>query len=218
MNLKAMRNLSFISGMLIAVFLVAVAGMSLPGDKQEQDDLKKDDTMNTQDQEITLGAGCFWCTEAAFRMIEGVKDVKVGYMGGDVDNPTYKQVCSGRTGHAEVAKLIYDPKVAKLETILKVFWKVHDPTSLNKQGHDVGSQYRSAIFYHSQDQEPVIKASQKKAQKMFTRDIVTEVVPAATFYEAEDYHQQYYENNPNAGYCRVIIAPKLKKVKAALEE
>ncbi len=185
--------------------------------KPRRDKGGKEGTMPTVEK-ITLGAGCFWCTEAAYRLIDGVQDVKVGYMGGEVLNPTYKQVCSGSTGHAEVALVTFDASLVDLETVLKVFWKVHDPTSLNKQGGDVGSQYRSAIFYHADSQKAVIRASRKKAQREFTRPIVTEVSPATKFYEAENYHQDYYRNNPNAGYCRAVIAPKVKKVEKLKKE
>lgn len=167
---------------------------------------------------ITLGAGCFWCTEAAYNLIDGVTDVRVGYMGGEVLNPTYKQVCEGTTGHAEVAQLRYDPERVSLETILKVFWTVHNPTSLNKQGGDVGSQYRSGIYYHSEADKARVEASLKEAQKELSQRIVTEVVPATPFYEAENYHQDYYDNNPNAGYCRMVIAPKLKKVRKLIDK
>lgn len=167
---------------------------------------------------ITLGAGCFWCTEAAYNLIDGVTDVRVGYMGGEVLNPTYKQVCEGTTGHAEVAQLRYDSERVSLETILKVFWTVHNPTSLNKQGGDVGSQYRSGIYYHSEADKARVEASLKEAQKELSQKIVTEVVPATPFYEAENYHQDYYDNNPNAGYCRMIIAPKLKKVRKLIDK
>ena len=167
---------------------------------------------------ITLGAGCFWCTEAAYQLIDGVTDVQVGYMGGSVVNPSYKQVCTGTTGHAEVAQIRFDPSRTSLEAVLEVFWVVHDPTSLNKQGGDVGSQYRSAIFYHQESQKPLIAGSLKRAQKRVSSKIVTEVVPAEVFYAAENYHQDYYDNNPDAGYCRVVIAPKLKKVKQLIEK
>jgi methionine-S-sulfoxide reductase len=167
---------------------------------------------------ITLGAGCFWCTEAAYNLIDGVTDVRVGYMGGEVLNPTYKQVCEGTTGHAEVAQLRYDSERVSLETILKVFWTVHNPTSLNKQGGDVGSQYRSGIYYHSAADKARVEASLKEAQKELSQKIVTEVVPATPFYEAENYHQDYYDNNPNAGYCRMIIAPKLEKVRKLIDK
>ncbi|MBT3192739.1 MAG: peptide-methionine (S)-S-oxide reductase MsrA [Verrucomicrobia bacterium] len=162
---------------------------------------------------ITLGAGCFWCTEAAYQLIDGVTDVQVGYMGGATVDPTYKQVCSGRTGHAEVAQITFDPSRTRLDAVLDVFWVVHNPTTPNRQGADVGSQYRSAIFYHAESQKPVIQTSLKKAQKALSGKIVTEIAPAVRFYAAENYHQDYYSNNPDAGYCRAVIAPKLKKVK-----
>lgn len=198
------------AGLLLATVCGGV-GEAEPGKGPKEETMPKI-------EKITLGAGCFWCTEAAYRLIDGVTDVKVGYMGGAVLNPTYKQVCSGTTGHAEVALITFDASQVDLETVLKVFWKVHNPTSLNKQGGDVGSQYRSAVFYHADSQKAVIRASMKKAQKEFTRKIVTEVAPTTTFYEAENYHQDYYRNNPDAGYCRAVIAPKVKKVKKMIAE
>jgi peptide methionine sulfoxide reductase msrA/msrB len=161
----------------------------------------------------TFGAGCFWCTEAALRSIDGVKSVKVGYMGGHVRKPTYQDVCGGDTGHAEVAQIVYDPAKASYAKLLEVFWKVHDPTSLNRQGADVGTQYRSAIFYHDEQQKEIARESRAAHQKELGRRIVTEVVPATEFYEAENYHQDYYRSNPNAPYCRMVIAPKLEKLK-----
>jgi peptide-methionine (S)-S-oxide reductase len=160
---------------------------------------------------ITLGAGCFWCTEAVYRLIDGVTSVKVGYMGGRIKNPTYEQVCTGGTGHAEVAEITYDPRKVSLERILEVFWTVHDPTSLNRQGADVGTQYRSVIFYHSGEQKSIAEKSRDEREKKIARRIVTEIVPAAEFYEAENYHQEYYRKNPNAAYCRLSIKPKLDK-------
>ena len=161
----------------------------------------------------TLGTGCFWCTEALFQTLDGVKSVKVGYMGGHIKNPTYEQVCSGNTGHAEVAQIEYDPGKISFEKLLNVFWEVHDPTSLNRQGPDVGTQYRSAIFYHTQQQKETSAKSMEAVQKKVQEQIVTEIVPASEFHEAENYHQDYYKNNPNAPYCRLVIAPKLKKLK-----
>jgi len=161
----------------------------------------------------TFGAGCFWCTEALFETLDGVKSVKVGYMGGHVKNPTYEQVCSGNTGHAEVAQIEYDPGKISFEELLDVFWKVHDPTSLNRQGPDVGTQYRSAVFYHTPQQKDAATRSMDSLPKKLQKKIVTEIVPAGEFYEAENYHQDYYENNPDAPYCRTVIAPKLKKLK-----
>ena len=202
----------------IAVVASLLLGSSTYNSRAGENAAKTKERSMPGEEVITLGAGCFWCTEAAYQLIEGVTDVSVGYMGGAVANPTYKQVCSGRTGHAEVARITFDPSQVKLETVLKVFWQVHDPTSLNKQGGDTGSQYRSVIFYHAEAQLAVIKASMKKAQDEFTRKIVTEVRPATTYYEAEDYHQEYYSNNPNAGYCRAVIAPKIEKVKKLIGE
>lgn len=161
----------------------------------------------------TLGAGCFWCTEALFETLEGVDSVKVGYMGGTVKEPTYKQVCSGNTGHAEVAQIRFDPKKVSYEALLDMFWKVHDPTTLNRQGGDVGTQYRSVIFYHSEEQKKTAEQSRDEHQEKLSQPIVTELVAASEFYEAEDYHQDYYRNNQNAPYCRAVIAPKLEKLK-----
>jgi len=161
----------------------------------------------------TFGAGCFWCTEAVFETLEGVADVKVGYMGGTVKEPKYQQVCTGKTGHAEVAQIQFDPEKISYGELLAVFWKIHDPTTLNQQGADVGTQYRSAIFYHSDDQRQTAKQSREEYQQKLAKPIVTEIVPATEFYEAEDYHQNYYQNNPEAFYCRIVIAPKLKKLK-----
>ena len=161
----------------------------------------------------TFGAGCFWCTEALFQTLDGVKSVKVGYMGGHIKNPTYEQVCSGNTGHAEVAQIEYDPKKISFEELLDVFWEVHDPTSLNRQGPDVGTQYRSVIFYHTPQQKDAATRSIESLPKKLQEKIVTEIAPAGEFYEAENYHQDYYKNNPNASYCRLVIAPKLKKLR-----
>jgi peptide-methionine (S)-S-oxide reductase len=165
-------------------------------------------------ESITLGAGCFWCTEAVMQRVEGVKSAVSGYMGGHVENPTYRQVVTGETGHAEVAKVTFDPSVTSLEELLDIFWLMHDPTTLNRQGADVGTQYRSAIFYNNDEQKRIAEASIAKlmAAKTYADPIVTEVTPIETFYPAEDYHQEYYELNKNAGYCRYVIHPKLKKL------
>ena len=162
---------------------------------------------------ISLGAGCFWCIEAAYDQIDGVYSAVSGYMGGSVANPTYKQICTGTTGHAEVVKVVYDPKKTNLEEILSWFWQLHDPTTLNRQGADVGTQYRSAIFYESDEQKKIAEASMKAAQPDFKDPIVTEITAASTFYPAENYHQEYYFQNKNQGYCRMIIKPKLQKLK-----
>lgn len=161
--------------------------------------------------EIILGGGCFWCLEAVYQRIEGVISVTSGYSGGEVTNPTYEQVCNGKTGHAEVVKIQFDPKIISLEDILRIFWKIHDPTSLNRQGADVGSQYRSAIYYTNQNQVDVIHSSILNEQKNYSNNIVTEVKPLDAFYQAEDYHQNYFNNHPYQGYCQAVIHPKLAK-------
>lgn len=163
---------------------------------------------------ITLGAGCFWCIEAAYRQLDGVQAAVSGYMGGTVADPTYEQICEGTTGHAEVVQVVFDPKKITAEKILTWFWDLHDPTTLNRQGADVGTQYRSAIFYHTDAQKTLAEASKKAAQGNFATPIVTEITKAATFYPAENYHQDFYfQNKSKNGYCRVVVEPKLKKLK-----
>ena len=163
---------------------------------------------------ITLGAGCFWCIEAAYRQLDGVHAAVSGYMGGTVADPTYEQICEGTTGHAEVVQVVFDPKKITAEKILAWFWDLHDPTTLNRQGADVGTQYRSAIFYHSDAQKTVAEASKKAAQANFKDPIVTEITKAPVFYPAENYHQDFYfQNKSNNGDCRVVVEPKLKKLK-----
>ena len=162
---------------------------------------------------VTLGAGCFWCTEAVFQQIPGVVSVTSGYMGGATKNPTYDDICTGMTGHAEVSRVVFDPKKTSLEKILAVFWEAHDPTSLNRQGADSGTQYRSAIFYNTDVQRDVAEKSKMEAGKEFSKPIVTEITKAGEFYPAEDYHQNYYRLNKNKNpYCSMVIAPKLKKL------
>ena len=173
------------------------------------DDSKTSSRLET----ATFGAGCFWCTEAVFETLEEVASIKVGYMGGTVKEATYKQVSSGKTGHAEVAQIQFDPEKISYGELLALFWKTHNPTTLNQQGADVGTHYRSVIFYHSDDQKQMAEQSRGEYQQKLSEPIVTEIVPAAEFYEAEDYHQNYYQNNREASYCRIVIAPKLKKLK-----
>jgi peptide-methionine (S)-S-oxide reductase len=168
-------------------------------------------TMNTQ--KITFGNGCFWCTEAIFQSLKGVLSVTSGYMGGHVDNPTYKQVCTGTTGHAEVIALEYDADVLSLDELLLVFFKTHNPTTLNRQGNDVGTQYRSAIFYTTDEQKAAAEAMIKTLtdERVFDSPIVTEITPAGKFYKAEAYHQNYFNDNPGQSYCAFVIQPKLNK-------
>jgi len=165
----------------------------------------------------TLGGGCFWCTEAIYQMLPGVKSVVSGYAGGKTENPTYKQVCEGNTGHAEVIQIEFDPGVISYEKILETFWEAHDPTTLNRQGADTGTQYRSVIFYHSETQKAAAEKSKAAAQKGFIQPIVTEIRPLTKFYKAEGYHQDFYRNNPNQGYCRAVIQPKVDKFEKKLK-
>jgi len=161
----------------------------------------------------TLAGGCFWCLEAVFDDLEGVEDVVSGYAGGSVPNPTYKHVCTGETGHAEVVQVTFNPDVISYRDLLRVFFTIHDPTTLNRQGADVGTQYRSAIFTHNETQEKVAEEviAELNDAGIWDDPIVTEVVPFEAFYPAEDYHQEYFRRNPNQGYCRVVIAPKVAK-------
>jgi peptide-methionine (S)-S-oxide reductase len=159
----------------------------------------------------TLGGGCFWCLEAVFDEMLGVESVESGYMGGPGANPTYREVCGGGTGHAEVIQLRFDPGVVTFESILEVFFSIHDPTTLNRQGNDEGTQYRSAIFFHSPEQERTAKAVIARLTKEFRDPIVTEVTPAQPFWVAEDYHQEYFAHNSNAPYCQFVVSPKVAK-------
>ena len=162
----------------------------------------------------TLGAGCFWCIEAAYRQLDGVYSATSGYMGGTMKNPTYEQICDGGSGHAEVVQIVFDPKKISYEKVLSWFWELHDPTTLNRQGNDSGTQYRSAIFYHSDEQKKVAEASKSAAKANFKDPIVTEITKVSEFYPAENYHQNYYnENKSKNPYCRFVIEPKLKKLK-----
>jgi peptide-methionine (S)-S-oxide reductase len=161
----------------------------------------------------TLAGGCFWCLEAVYDNLKGVTDVVSGYMGGASRNPSYEQVCSGRTGHAEVVQVTFDPSVVSFKDLLNVFFTIHDPTTLNRQGADVGTQYRSAVFYHSPEQKATAEQAIKELNELhvWNAPIVTEVTAAESFYAAEDYHQEYFANHPNQGYCQVVIAPKVAK-------
>ncbi len=169
---------------------------------------------NQNIEQATFGAGCFWCVEAVFQDIEGVLDVRAGYTGGTTDNPTYEEVCSGRTGHAEVIQIDFDSSKVAYEKLLDLFWVSHDPTTLNQQGADVGTQYRSAIYYHSDSQKVMAEKSIDNANniKLYSNPIITEISALDTFYIAENYHQDYYRLNKNAPYCQLVIRPKLEKL------
>ncbi len=177
----------------------------------------KENKMNSQAEAkldtATFGTGCFWCSEAIFERVKGVKSVVSGYSGGTVEDPTYEEVCTGNTGHAEVVQITFDSSIVSYDKLLEIFWKTHDPTTLNRQGADVGTQYRSVIFYHNADQKEKAEYYKKKLEdeKIWKDPIVTEISPFNHFYEAEDYHQEYYDNNPNQGYCAYVITPKVEK-------
>ncbi len=171
--------------------------------------------MSDKFEVATLGGGCFWCLEAVYQQIEGVEKVVSGYAGGKLENPTYQQVCTGTTGHAEVVQITFDPAIISYEDILYIFWRIHDPTTLNRQGADVGTQYRSAIYYHNDEQRAIAEKSRTETDAAGLRDrsIVTEIAPLNQFYEAEGYHQNYYQDNPYQPYCMAVIDPKIQKFK-----
>ena len=202
-----------------ALLVAAVAGSpdmpESPNTNAPQSAKPKSST-TTDDSKLrkaTFASGCFWCTEAVYDRLKGVKSVESGYTGGLVVDPTYEQVCSGTTGHAEAVQINYDPTEISFEDLLRVFWQTHDPTTLNRQGHDVGTQYRSAIFYHDDEQRNVAEQYKRQldATKSFGSPIVTEITAYETFYPAEKYHQEYFERNPNQGYCAMVIRPKVEK-------
>ena len=168
-----------------------------------------------QNEFATLGGGCFWCIEAVYQRIDGVISAIPGYAGGHIVNPTYKEICTGKTGHAEVAKIEYDSGIITYEQIINIFWQAHDPTTLNRQGNDVGTQYRSVIFFHNESQEQIALKAKKEANKTgyWKNAIVTEITPLNNYSDAEDYHNDYYINNPNQPYCLFVIKPKIDKLK-----
>lgn len=200
----------------IALFLSLGLAFSACAQQEKQlDQEKMKDQIMTDRQDIetaTLGAGCFWCVEAIFQQLKGVIKVESGYSGGQVKNPTYREVCSGMTGHAEVCQVHFDPSIISFEEILEVFWTTHDPTTLNRQGNDVGTQYRSAIFYHNEEQKAIAERSKKEyATQIWDDPIVTEITPFTNYYPAEEYHQNYWFDNGNQPYCRIVINPKVEK-------
>lgn len=203
----------------VVLFLASACGSAQS--KVEQSKTFKEMNQQTGDKEntklevATFAAGCFWCVEAQYQQLEGVEKVESGYLGGHVKNPTYKEVCTGNTGHAEACNIYYDPSKISFDELLAAFWVAHDPTTLNRQGNDVGTQYRSAIFYHTDEQKQKAEDYKKKLneEKVFANPIVTEIAPYTTFYKAEDYHQNYYNDNPNEGYCMFVVKPKMDKFK-----
>jgi peptide-methionine (S)-S-oxide reductase len=193
---------------LVALLLVQIACYS------NQNKINMQEITNNNTDSAIFGAGCFWCVEAVFQRLNGVLKVESGYAGGHVKNPTYREVCSGLTGHAEVVKITFDPTIVSFETLLQVFWQTHDPTTLNQQGADVGTQYRSVIFYLNPQQKEIAEKYKQELNeaKVFNKNIVTEITPYTNFYPAEDYHQNYYNQNANQPYCKFVIAPKLDKL------
>jgi peptide-methionine (S)-S-oxide reductase len=201
---------------LFSFLIFTILGCNINGKQKIKisDDKDLSQMSDTTNLEVaTLGAGCFWCVEAIFQDIKGVEKVESGFSGGTTKNPTYEEVCTGKTGHAEVAQITFDPSVITYEQLLTVFFHVHDPTTMNRQGADVGSQYRSAIFYHNDEQKKTAEKVKEDISKsgLWDDPIVTEITKFDEFYKAEDYHQDYYNNNPGNSYCSFVIAPKVKK-------
>lgn len=206
----SLRLIAAVVALAIAPFGFNPLPQSLMTLAQAQNPQPKPSTGTSQ--LATLGGGCFWCVEAVFERFEGVLDVVSGYAGGHTSNPTYEQVCGGTTGHAEVVQIEFDPARITYEQLLEIFWEAHDPTTLNRQGADVGHHYRSIILHHNDAQREMALRSKQRAATRFKRPIVTEIVPLKAFYRAEEYHQDYFRKNPNAPYCVVVISPKLKKL------
>jgi len=173
--------------------------------------------MNAKEETITLGGGCFWCLEAVFQMVDGVEEVTSGYAGGTKKNPTYEEVCSGRTGHAEVIRIRFDPERTSLASLLQLFWQVHDPTTLNRQGADVGTQYRSILLYQDENEKGAFEKAKGEAQKNWANPIVTQIAPLDVFYPAEDYHQNFFLSNPSHPYSQAVVRPKVEKARKILE-
>ena len=207
----------FVGVGLIAVGIAAGAVWAQQTGDAPSTEITKDNAMEKSVALATFGGGCFWCTEAVFQQINGVQKVVSGYSGGKIKDPTYRDVCNGTTGHAEVIQVTYDPTVAKYSELLEVFWKTHDPTTLNRQGNDVGTQYRSVVFYHDEQQHQVAKKTKEQLDQLraFTAPIVTEISSYDTFYAAEDYHQDYFKLHGHEPYCQAIIRPKVEKFKSA---
>src|SRR4051794_31348241 len=194
------------------VIAICLAASALPA----QDKPMNSSTNHTQS--AVFGGGCYWCTEAIYQMLPGVKSVASGFAGGTKPSPTYEEVCTGTTGHAEVIQIEYDPGMISYEKLLHTFWEVHDPTTLNRQGNDVGTQYRSVIFYKTPAEKAAAEKSKAEAQKKFNSPIVTQIVPLEKFWKADDYHQNYFRTHPNQAYCRAVIQPKVEKFETKLKE
>lgn len=208
-----LKNIALVGLISITLSHISCGSSTKTADLNTNKNISKMDT-------ITFGAGCFWCVEAVYQRLKGVHSVTSGYMGGKMKNPTYREVCSGLTGHAEVCQITYDPKVVSFQTLLEVFWQTHDPTTLNRQGADVGTQYRSAIFVHSDEQLRQAEEwkSNLNAKQVFPNPIVTQIESASDFYPAEDYHQDYFNQNGTEPYCQIVIKPKMDKFLKAFKD
>lgn len=210
--------------LILGIFIFAISCGAKEGTLQNYQVFKemnsKENTMNKQIDTATVGGGCFWCTEAQLEQLNGVLSVTSGYAGGTTVNPTYKEVCTGLTGHAEVIQLTFDPSVITFDEILAAFWQAHDPTQLNRQGNDVGTQYRSVIFYRNEEQRKIAADYIQKLndEKAYNQPVVTKLEPLAVFYKGEDYHQDYYNQNQTQGYCQFVIQPKLDKFKKVFKD
>lgn len=209
----------------LLAFTMQLTACAQNNNYEKSNTFKKMNNTNSATQQhktevATFAAGCFWCVEAQYQQLKGVEKVESGYIGGHIENPTYKQVCTGETGHAEACNIYYDPAVISYDELLAAFWIAHDPTQLNRQGNDVGTQYRSAIFYHNDEQRQKAQEYKKKLdeEKAFSGPIVTEISPYFKFYKAEDYHQNYYNDNPSQGYCVFVVKPKMDKFRKVFKD
>ncbi len=213
---KVIINILYLTGILVIAALTGCSSRSSGGEAGKEKVMMENNRLDT----ATFGGGCFWCIEAAFSQLRGVENVSSGYSGGSVANPTYEEVCTGETGHAEVVRIIYDPELISYDKLLEVFWSVHDPTTLNRQGNDTGTQYRSVIFYHNENQKTAAEKQIKALNEsgILNGPVVTELSPFEKFYKAENYHQDYYVNNSNKPYCSFTIKPKLEKIRKVFGE
>lgn len=216
MNIKSILTMTYLIALIL---LFSSCKMTENSTNQFQKINNKEKTMLSKTDTAVFGAGCFWCVETIFERLKGVESVESGYSGGTVENPSYDDVCSGKTGHAEVARITFNPDIISYEELLEVFWTTHDPTTLNQQGADIGTQYRSAIFYLNEDQKnTAVKSKEETAPQIWSNKIVTEITPLDKFYPAENYHQDYYNQNSEKSYCKFVINPKLDKFRKKFKD
>jgi peptide-methionine (S)-S-oxide reductase len=220
-----MKSLPVLGAALLNLMSFSLFSCNNSGDVKavpqiQEQQMNTEQSGNAAYDTATFGAGCFWCVEAVYQQLEGVISVTSGYSGGDVKNPTYKEVCYGKTGHAEVTQIVYDPKIISYADLLQAFWAAHDPTTLNRQGNDVGTQYRSVIYYHNEQQHKLAEQYKKEldASHAFADPIVTEISPMTEFYKAEDYHQDYYNQNGDQPYCQFVVKPKVEKFQKVFKD